>query len=118
MMNPPAAPSDDVTTPPAMNLHRDNATMATPSHGRNAKPKGPEFTEITVKFCFTALESSDHVAPEVLHLHWLQIAQDCRSTEEGCLLGCRLFSVYWEMRCSYALSRVLEYSIVLGRMLE
>ena len=76
MTNPPDVPLDDATTPSAMDPHVEDATMATPSRGRNAKPKGPAFTEITVKFRFTALESNDHVAPEVLHLHWIQITQE------------------------------------------
>ena len=54
--------------------------MATPSRGKTAKPKGPELMEITVKFRFTALERNDHVAPEVLHLHWIQIAQEVFGT--------------------------------------
>jgi hypothetical protein len=80
MTNPPDAPPDDATTPSAMNSHGDDATMATPTRGRNAKPKGPEFTEITVNLRFTALERNDHVAPEVLHLHWIQIAQEAFAT--------------------------------------
>ena len=80
MTNPSDAPPDDATTPPAMDSHGDDATMATPTRGRNAKPKGPEFTEITVNFRFTALERNDHVAPEVLHLHWIQIAQEAFDT--------------------------------------
>ena len=80
MTNTPDAPPDDATTPSAMNSHGDDATMATPTRGRSAKPKGPEFTEITVNFRFTALERNDHVAPEVLHLHWIQIAQEAFDT--------------------------------------
>jgi hypothetical protein len=67
--------------PSATDAYGDDATMATPSRSRTAKPKGQEFTEITIKFRFNAQERHDHVAPEVLHLHWLQLVQEAFDTD-------------------------------------
>jgi hypothetical protein len=81
MTNDVPPPPDDGGTPPTPPPHGDDATVSTPLRGRNAKTKGSDFNEITLKFRFALKSSNDTVAPEVLHLHWIQLVQEAFSSE-------------------------------------
>ena len=71
----------DGSAPIATAPHGDDATVATPSRGSKAKPKGSELREITLKFRFSSNDSKDAIAPEVLHLHWIQLVQGIFGTD-------------------------------------
>ena len=65
----------DGSAPLATAPHGDDATVSTPSRGSKAKPKDSDLKEITLKFRFSSNDRKDAVAPEVLHLHWIQLVQ-------------------------------------------
>ena len=81
MTNDATPPTDDGTTLATPPPHGDDATVSTPLRGRIAKTKGSDFNEITLKFRFTSNARQDTVAPEVLHLHWIQIVQEAFVSE-------------------------------------
>jgi hypothetical protein len=81
MTNDAPPPTDGGRTMPTPPPHGDDATVSTPLRGRNAKKKGLDFNEITLKFRFTPNARKDTVAPEVLHLHWIQIVQEAFASE-------------------------------------
>ena len=55
----------------------DDASDATPSGRRQVPPKEQLLTEKkTIKFRFSRTDQRDHIPPETLHLHWIQIVQE------------------------------------------
>lgn len=58
------------------NASRDDDTVATPTRGEKGRAPEGHLTEKTLRFRYPPMTSCDHVAPFMLHVHWMCAVQE------------------------------------------